>query len=187
MDIRSHLNFLGLAQAKNFKPEHLTADPVNPAVGQMWLNISEHVFKGFNGTDIIEFGTPDDFQNMVNVLTNVLDSVGLNANGTYSADVNSNFLRNATSVKNALFLLDTILNDTRVKFAGSYFLYVSTDPLLVHAIVHELGCKYCTVTIVDENDYVIIPDSIHYDSDNQLSVGFDIPINCKVIIQGKHS
>lgn len=51
-------------------------------------------------------------------------------------------------------------------------------------VAHYLGQKYCNVVIVDENDEVIIPESIKFDTINQLTVTFNVAITGKVVVAG---
>lgn len=55
-----------------------------------------------------------------------------------------------------------------------------------HVVTHNIGSKFCNVTVVDSNDKVIIPDSVTFDSTTQLTVTFASAITCKVIVSGKY-
>lgn len=65
-----------------------------------------------------------------------------------------------------------------------YFLYTSNGASTVHTVSHNLGQKYCNVTVVDNDDEVIIPQSIHFDTAGQLTVTFTSAIDCRVIAMG---
>lgn len=70
---------------------------------------------------------------------------------------------------------------------AGHFVYDSTvtgtdTALATHTITHNIGTKYCQVTVVDENDDVIGPDSISFVDGNSLTVGFGIAIKCIVIV-----
>lgn len=65
-----------------------------------------------------------------------------------------------------------------------YFLYVAPSAATSHAITHNIGQQYCNVTVVDEADEVVIPQSITFNSANQLTVTFTSALLCKVIIMG---
>jgi hypothetical protein len=54
----------------------------------------------------------------------------------------------------------------------------------VHTINHNIGQKYCNVTVVDNADEVIIPQSIVFNSTTQLTVTFNVAITCKVVVMG---
>lgn len=64
----------------------------------------------------------------------------------------------------------------------TYFLYSSSAPSTSHTVSHALGRQYCNVTVVDSTDEVIIPQSIVFDSANQLTVAFNTAIDCKVVV-----
>lgn len=51
-------------------------------------------------------------------------------------------------------------------------------------VTHNIGQKYCNVVIVDDLDEVIIPESIKFDSANQLTVTFNTAVAGKVIVAG---
>lgn len=53
-----------------------------------------------------------------------------------------------------------------------------------HTVTHNLGQKYCNVTVVDATDEVVIPQSITFDSTSQLTVTFNTAIACKVVVMG---
>jgi hypothetical protein len=65
-----------------------------------------------------------------------------------------------------------------------YFLYNGSTAATTHTVTHNLGQKYCNVTVVDASDEVVIPQSITYDSANGLTVVFNTSIACKVIVMG---
>jgi hypothetical protein len=65
-----------------------------------------------------------------------------------------------------------------------YFLYQSGSPALTHTIAHNLGQKYCSVTVVDATDEVVIPQSITFNDNNTLTVTFTSSINCSVVVLG---
>lgn len=68
-----------------------------------------------------------------------------------------------------------------------YFLYESGASSTTHTVNHNLGQKYCNVTVVDDTDEVVIPQSITFNSNNQLTVTFTSSINCKVVVMGVNS
>ncbi len=55
-----------------------------------------------------------------------------------------------------------------------------------HTVTHNIGSKYCNVTVVNSADEVIQPDSITFDSTSQLTVVFNSAITCKVVVTGKY-
>lgn len=71
---------------------------------------------------------------------------------------------------------------SRIK--GMYFLYTSSAASVSHVVAHNLGQKYCNVTVVDSTDNVVIPESVVFNSATQLTVTFNTAIDCKVIVMG---
>lgn len=65
-----------------------------------------------------------------------------------------------------------------------YFLYDGSVASTSHTVTHSLGQKFCNVTVVDDTDEVVIPQSIKFDSATQLTVTFNTSIACKVIVMG---
>ena len=66
----------------------------------------------------------------------------------------------------------------------AYHLYTSVSANSSHTVSHGLGVKFCNVTVVDENDGVVIPQSITFNSTSQLTVTFNTAIDCKVVVMG---
>lgn len=66
----------------------------------------------------------------------------------------------------------------------AYHLYTSVSANSSHTVSHGLGVKFCNVTVVDENDEVVIPQSITFNSTSQLTVTFNTAIGCKVVVMG---
>lgn len=67
---------------------------------------------------------------------------------------------------------------------GGSFLYTAAAADTSHVVNHNIGSKYNSVTVVNAFDEVIIPDSITFNSANQLTVGFISAISCKVYVGG---
>ncbi len=65
-----------------------------------------------------------------------------------------------------------------------YFLYTSGGAATSHTVTHNLGQKFCNVTVVDSTDNVVIPQSIVFDSTTGLTVTFNTAIVCKVVVMG---
>lgn len=51
-------------------------------------------------------------------------------------------------------------------------------------VTHNIGQKYCNVTVVDSSDEVVIPQSITFTSTTALTVTFNTAITGKVIVMG---
>jgi len=65
-----------------------------------------------------------------------------------------------------------------------YHLHTQTGTATTWTVTHNLGVKYCNVTVVDASDEVIIPQSITFDSTTQLTVTFNTAIAGKVVVMG---
>lgn len=81
---------------------------------------------------------------------------------------------------------DMLVNNGSGQFINRkvYFLYTSGAAATSHTVTHNLGQKFCNVTVVDSSDEVVIPQSIKFDSSSQLTVTFNTAIDCKVIVMG---
>ena len=83
-----------------------------------------------------------------------------------------------------------LVNDGAGQFVNkkAYFLYDTVSgtpaPDTSHTVTHNIGQKYCNVTVVDSTDNVVIPESIVFNSNNQLTVTFNSAIACRVIVMG---
>jgi hypothetical protein len=51
-------------------------------------------------------------------------------------------------------------------------------------VTHNLGQKFCNVTIADDTDNVVIPQSIVFNTVNQLTVTFNTAIAGQVMVSG---
>ena len=65
-----------------------------------------------------------------------------------------------------------------------YYLHTQGSTDTTWTVTHNLGQRYCNVTIVDASDEVIIPQSITFDSTNQLTVTFNSTVAGKVVVMG---
>jgi hypothetical protein len=65
-----------------------------------------------------------------------------------------------------------------------YFLYDGSTAAASHAVAHNLGVKYCNVTVVDSTDNVVIPQAIIFGDNNNLTVTFNSAIACRVVVMG---
>jgi len=65
-----------------------------------------------------------------------------------------------------------------------YYLYNGSTAASSFTVVHNLGQKYCNVTVVDYSDDVIIPQSITFTDTNTLTVTFTSSIQCRVVVMG---
>ena len=127
--------------------------------------------------------TVSDLQAEVNTIET---SVGLATDGTLSGSLpgaQSNVIAALNYVDNAQ---STGLTAINTAVTGMYHLYTSGATSTSHTVTHNIGSKYCNVTVVDEFDAVIIPQDIIFNSATQLTVTFNTAINCKVVVMGQY-
>ena len=117
-------------------------------------------------------------------------AVGLAGTGTFTAYTGTNYVSGATTVKGAVTALDTALKTeetariaVNTRLTSSYFVYTGSAATS-HTVTHTCGVKYCNVTVVDEIDEVIIPQSVTFTAIGSLTVTFNTAIACKVIVMG---
>lgn len=63
-----------------------------------------------------------------------------------------------------------------------YHLHDQASASTTWTVVHDLGQRYCNVTVVDATDEVVVPHSITFNSTTQLTVTFNTPITGKVVV-----
>lgn len=68
--------------------------------------------------------------------------------------------------------------------AGVYVYEELVSASATHVVNHNLGNKYGTVTVLDENDEMVIPQSVTYNTANSLTVTFAGASLCRVIVSG---
>lgn len=74
------------------------------------------------------------------------------------------------------------ISDLEARVAKGYFVYDGTGSAdASHTVVHNIGQQYVNVTIVDDQDYVIQPDEIVFDDENQLTVTLSEGLGIRVI------
>lgn len=84
-----------------------------------------------------------------------------------------------TDLTAAVTELATRVSDSVVVYDGT------ATAQTTHTFPHNLGTKYGTVTVVDENDYVVGADEIRFVDDNTVAVDFVGAQKCKIIFSGK--
>ena len=80
-----------------------------------------------------------------------------------------------------------VFNGSKYVNKKAYFLYdsvVEASTAASYTVNHNLGQKYCNVTVVDSTDEVVIPQSIRFVSENQLVVTFNTVIDTKIVVMG---
>lgn len=124
--------------------------------------------------------------NLQTEVNTIETSVGLATDGTLSGSLPGA----QSNVIDALNYVDTTqttgLTAVNAAVTGMYYLYTSGASATSHTVTHNIGSKYCNVTVVDEFDAVIIPQDIIFDDNNQLTVTFNTAINCKVVVMGRY-
>lgn len=75
--------------------------------------------------------------------------------------------------------------DLATRLNSGVFVYEEvTTAAVSHTVTHNLGNKYGTVVVTDENDEVVIPQSITFNTANSLTVTFAGASLCRVIVSG---
>jgi hypothetical protein len=70
------------------------------------------------------------------------------------------------------------------KIAKGYHLYDGAE-LTSHTVTHNIGSRYCNVTVIDSaSNEQIIPQAVIFDTNNQLTVTFNVALACKVVVMG---
>lgn len=107
MRVLGNLTFAGLGQIENLRIQNLATDPATPAVGQMWYNTAEGVYKGFDGTTVVTFASGGNTELILNEVDAIETAAGLEADGTFAKHTDTNYINDAETLKAADKLLDT--------------------------------------------------------------------------------
>lgn len=105
--INGNLQFLGLGMLQNARFDNLATDPSSPAAGQVWFNTTSNQLKGFDGTSVFTIASGGSTGAIQTEVDAIETSVGLNADGTFTAPTGTNYLGSITSVMGGLEALDT--------------------------------------------------------------------------------
>ena len=132
-------------------------------------------------------GTADDALQAELDATQV--GAGLAADGTLAAFTGANYVSAADSLRAAVVALDTqakanadAVAAANTRLTDSMYLYTSGASADTHVVTHILCQQFTHVSVIDSTNQVIIPDSVTFDSANQLTVVFSSAINCKVVV-----
>lgn len=138
MRLLGNLTFAGLGQIQNLRVENLATDPATPASGQMWYNTTDGVYRGYDGTTVVTFASGGNTQLILDEVNAIETSAGLNADGTYTAHADTNYINGATNLKAADKLLDAQvkINSDAIAAAGSAASALTTE---VNAIETGIG------------------------------------------------
>jgi hypothetical protein len=81
---------------------------------------------------------------------------------------------------------ETLVSDGTGNFKNlkAYHLYTASVDATSHTVNHNIGQKYCNVTVVDGADEVVIPQSITFNDESNLTVTFTSAIFCRVVVMG---
>lgn len=133
-----------LPELKDFLEGFTTKDTLKDLLVKLWRAIQGPVlpslhFQTLRGIEdyIIEYRTANDYKQgtLLEEMNNLETGVGLNPDGTYSADSETNYLKGATSVMNALKILD----QTLFKYASAKTPSVrNTDEAVFLSLTQEL-------------------------------------------------
>jgi hypothetical protein len=108
-----------LPELAAFLEGYTNKDTLKQLLTALWNTIEGDIlpttqFRTLRGIEdyIIEYKTANDYKQgtLLEEMNNLEIGVGLNPDGSYSPDVNTNYLQNATSVMNALQILDKVLH-----------------------------------------------------------------------------
>lgn len=186
-------------------------------VGNAQLENSSITFAGNTGTQVVDLGQTVSIRGQgthvggsqaINVVASATNNIDITARLASATDVgvarfaSADFTVTAGEVTAVAKGLDS-LTDVAVSGASAgqtlvhngtqfvnrpiYFLY-SGAAATSHTVTHNLGQKYCNVTVVETaTDEVVIPQSITYNSNNGLTVTFTSAIACTVIVMGVNS
>lgn len=108
-----------LAELKAFLIGYTNKDTLQALLDKLWNTLEGETlpsenFRTLRGIEdyLIEYKTANDYKQgtLLEEMNNVETGVGLNADGSFSADAETYYLQNATSVMNALKTLDELLH-----------------------------------------------------------------------------
>jgi hypothetical protein len=163
------------------KADVITFD--NAVSGLVAVNVQDAIDQVEARVDTLE----SNGSNLLAEVNAVEAAVGLNTDGSFSAFAGTNYLDGTSTIKAAEVALDTAVkaldDQINAKVNKMYNLYSGASSN-THVVTHNIGQKYVNVTIADSNDEVIIPQSIVFDSANQLTVTLNVAIAVKVITMG---
>lgn len=90
------------------------------------------------------------------------------------------------ALADAVTAIDTKITSVVASLNKTYFEfdYTNTGATAAISVVHNLGVKYCNVTVIDSDDEVFIPQSIKFIDANTLEVTLNTDISGKVVVMG---
>ena len=108
-----------LKELTQFLEGYTNKDTLKKILEKLWFTIEGEVlpsesFRTLRGVEdyLIEYKTANDYkqETLLEELNNIETAIGLNADGSYTPDSATNYLQGATSVMNALQILDKLLH-----------------------------------------------------------------------------
>jgi hypothetical protein len=87
--------------------------------------------------------------------------------------------------------IDTVKTNVTNRITKSYHKYTASAASMTHTVTHNTAQQFCNVTVIDITDSlsesynsVVIPQSIKFDTANQLTVTFNVPVICVIVVMG---
>lgn len=108
-----------LKEVTEFLDGYTNSDTLKDILNKLWLTIEGDILPSENmrtlrGIEdyLIKYKTTNDFKQatLLEELNNLETAVGVSADGSFSPDINTHYLQTATSVMNALQILDKLLH-----------------------------------------------------------------------------
>lgn len=92
----------------------------------------------------------------------------------------------ADDLSDAVTAIGVTINSVVDSLNKTYFVhpYTNTGATAAISVVHNLGVKYCNVSVVDSDDEVFIPQSIKFIDANTLEVTLNTDISGNVVVMG---
>jgi hypothetical protein len=87
--------------------------------------------------------------------------------------------------------IDLVKTNITNRITKTYYKYTATSGSVSHTVAHNTAQQFCNVTVIDVTDElsesfnsVVIPQSIKFDTANQLTVTFNVPVKCIIVVMG---
>ena len=87
--------------------------------------------------------------------------------------------------------IDLVKTNITNRITKTYYRYTATTGSVSHTVTHNTAQQFCNVTVIDITDElsesfnsVVIPQSIKFDTANQLTVTFNVPVKCVIVVMG---
>lgn len=153
----------------------------NAKLEYSWFNLAPND-SAFSGGWDVNLGESVDIKgaNGINITTTVS---GLSVALTAGLDNLSDVVISSASAGQTLIKSD----GGPFRNAKIYHLYTSPAAATSHSVAHNIGQQYCNVTVVDASEEVVIPQSITFNDNNNLTVTFTSSIDCRIIVMGVNS